>query len=215
VASKAISEIGCSVLRVRASVGSPPWRDRTNSFVRAVPWSSSPPQRVQQPAAAAGSGAWIASGSQQDGAQQSALLTSFSLAGEITADRVVTEFARIAFADMRDYWPKKGETLDLHRLDQDRTAAVEEFTVVEAVDTAGVLRRQTRLKLHDKIAALTSLARHLGMFTDGVGYKSSIEATVAAMTPEERVACANEMLERAQKYLPQYEEWERKRSRED
>jgi phage terminase small subunit len=133
---------------------------------------------------------------------------------EITADRVVTEFARIAFADMRDYWPKKGETLDLRRLDQDRTAAVEEFTVVEAVDTAGVLRRQTRLKLHDKIAALTSLARHLGMSTEGVGYKSSIEARVAAMTPEERVACANEMLEGARKYLPLYDEWERKRSQE-
>ena len=133
---------------------------------------------------------------------------------EVSADRVVEELARIAFANMRDYWPRPGETIDLHRLDQDRTAAVEEFTVVEAVDTAGVLRRRTRLKLHDKIAALTSLARHLGMFTDGVGHKSSIEARVSAMTPEERVACANELLEEAQKYLPLYEEWERKRSQE-
>ena len=34
------------------------------------------------------------------------------------------------------------------------------------------------------------------------------------MTREERVACAEQLLESAEKYLPLYEEWERKRSRE-
>ena len=86
--------------------------------------------------------------------------------------------------------------------------------MVEAVDTAGVLRRRTRLKLHDKIAALTNLARHLGMFTDRRGAECSFKRQVMSMTPEERVACANELLEEAQKYLPLYDEWERKRSRE-
>ena len=86
--------------------------------------------------------------------------------------------------------------------------------MVEAVDTAGVLRRRTRLKLHDKIAALTNLARHLGMFTDRRGAECSFKRQVMSMRPEERVACANELLEEAQKYLPLYDEWERKRSRE-
>ena len=133
---------------------------------------------------------------------------------EVSADHVVNEFARIAFANMRDYWPRPGETIDLHRLDQDRTAAVEEIVIHESVDPSGVLHRHIRLKLRDKQRALDSLARHLGIFTDGVGHKSSIEARVSAMSPEERVACAEQLLESAQKYLPQYEEWERKRSRE-
>jgi hypothetical protein len=49
---------------------------------------------------------------------------------EVTADRVVAELAKLAFADMRDYWPRPGETIDLHRLDEDRTAAVEEIGAV-------------------------------------------------------------------------------------
>jgi phage terminase small subunit len=133
---------------------------------------------------------------------------------ELSSDRVVEELARIAFANMHDYWPRPGETIDLHRLDQDRTAAVEEIVIHESVDPSGVLHRHIRLKLRDKQRALDSLARHLGIFTDRRGAEGSIEHQVMSMTPEERVACANELLEGAQKYLPLYEEWERKRSRE-
>jgi hypothetical protein len=50
---------------------------------------------------------------------------------EVTADHVVTELAKIAFANMRDYSPRPGETIDLHRLDRDRAAAVEKLTVDE------------------------------------------------------------------------------------
>ncbi|HEY1433641.1 MAG TPA: terminase small subunit [Stellaceae bacterium] len=71
----------------------------------------------------------------------------------VTADHVVAEFAKIAFANAKDYWPTKGETIDLHRLDQDRTAAIEEISIDEVVDPAGVLHRRTRLKLHDKLGA--------------------------------------------------------------
>jgi len=115
---------------------------------------------------------------------------------EVSADRVVAELARIGFADMRDYWPHAGETVDLHRLDQDRTAAVEEITIDEFVDPAGVVHRRTRLKLHDKPAALVSLARHLGMFVDRHG-PVSLEERIAMMTPEERLARVAELLERA------------------
>ena len=76
---------------------------------------------------------------------------------EVSSDQVLEELAKIAFANFRDYWPKEGETLDLHRLDRDRTAAIEELTVVETV-RGDVLHRRTRLKMHDKLAALTNLA---------------------------------------------------------
>jgi len=125
----------------------------------------------------------------------------------------MVKLARIAFANMRDYWPKEGETLDLHRLDQDRTAAVEELTVVETV-RGGVLHRRTRLKMHDKLAALTNLARHLGMFSNQRVAEGSIEHRVMRMTPAERVACAEQLLENARKYLPAFEEWENKVSQE-
>jgi phage terminase small subunit len=133
---------------------------------------------------------------------------------ELSSDRVVEELARIAFANMRDYWPRPGETIDLHRLDQDRTAAVEEIVIHESVDPSGVLHRHIRLKLRDKQRALDSLARHLGMFIDRHVAEGSIEHRVMNMTREERIACAEQLLEKGQKYLPEFEEWERKRNQE-
>jgi phage terminase small subunit len=94
----------------------------------------------------------------------SAAIRARSWNTEVTADRVVAELAKIGFANMRDYWPKEGETVDLHRLHQDLTAAVQEITIDETVDPSGVVYRHTRLKLHDKKGALDSLAQYLGMF---------------------------------------------------
>jgi phage terminase small subunit len=124
----------------------------------------------------------------------------------------VAELAKIAFANMRDFWPTEGETLDLSRLDPDRTAAIEEVDIDEAIDTAGTLHRRVRVKLHDKLGALTSLARHLGMFVDRHFVAGSIEAKVMAMTPEERVARAQEILEGARK-LPLLDEYEREQAK--
>ena len=120
----------------------------------------------------------------------------------VTADRVVAELAKIAFANMRDYWPRPGETINLEWLDHDQTAAIAEITIDEVVDAAGVLHRRTRLKLHDKKGALDSLARHLGMFVDRHAAEGSIEYRVMRMTPEERLARARELLEHGRQFLP-------------
>jgi phage terminase small subunit len=121
---------------------------------------------------------------------------------EVTADRVLEELAKLAFANMRDFLPRPGETIDLDRLDQDRTAAIAEITIDEFVDAAGALHRRTRVKLHDKKGALDSLARHLGMFVDRHVAEGSIEHQVLMMTPEERKLRARQLLESARKYLP-------------
>ena len=120
---------------------------------------------------------------------------------EVTADRVLNELARIAFSNMRDYWPREGGTLDLLRLDEDRTGAIKEITIDEKVDRAGVLHRRTHLKLHDKLGALTSLARHLGLFTDRHVAESSIEYRVKMMTTEERLQLASDIFKEGQMLL--------------
>lgn len=91
-------------------------------------------------------------------------------------------------------------------------AAVEEVAIDETVDHSGVLHRRIRIKLYDKSRALMSLARHLGMFADRHFVAGSIEAEVMAMTPEERVARAQEIMEGARKYLPLLDEYERKQA---
>jgi len=79
----------------------------------------------------------------------------------VTADRVVEEYARIAFADLRDFfdWGPKGVTL----------RAKEELTEWQAsaiadIEPSGPNGKGPRLRLHDKKAALDALARHLGLF---------------------------------------------------
>jgi len=76
----------------------------------------------------------------------------------LSADRVLEEFARIAFADIRDYatWDGKSVTfLPGDELSDDAAAAIAEIARVG---------KAPRIKLHDKKAALNALARHLGLF---------------------------------------------------
>lgn len=76
-----------------------------------------------------------------------------------TADRVMTELGRMAFANIRDYvaWDADGVKLrDAALLHDDETAAIAD---IEPKGNG----KLTRLKLYDKLAALNALAKHLGM----------------------------------------------------
>jgi phage terminase small subunit len=78
---------------------------------------------------------------------------------EIDAERVLLEYARIAFADMRRLaaWGKDGVALREHTEITDDDAAA----IVELSRTG---KNGGRIKLHDKRAALDAIARHLGVF---------------------------------------------------
>ncbi len=79
---------------------------------------------------------------------------------------VVREFKKIAFADMRDFssWGPDGVKLtDSEALTPEQTACVAE--VSEQITESS---RHVKFKLHNKIDALNSLAKHLGMFPSKV-----------------------------------------------
>lgn len=78
---------------------------------------------------------------------------------EITADRVLKEYARLAFADMRsfmDWTTASVEFIPAADLSDDDAACVAEISQT-ITEHGGTLR----LKLHDKKGALDALARHL------------------------------------------------------
>ena len=79
----------------------------------------------------------------------------------ITPERVLEEYARIAFADLRHFieWGADGRLVvkDSGKLTPAESAAVAEIV-------AGAAGGGTRVKLYDKKAALDAIARHLGMF---------------------------------------------------
>lgn len=79
---------------------------------------------------------------------------------QITADRVLREFARIAFADIRSFTEAGQKSLTVKSLDAlsaDDTAAIAEVS--------GAANGKTvKVKLHDKKHALDRIARHLGLY---------------------------------------------------
>ncbi len=91
---------------------------------------------------------------------------------EITADRVLNEFAKIAFADLGDYmtWGPDGVTLKHKEELTDAQISV----VAEATETVTEFGRNLKLKLHDKIGALNALGKHLGMFKDKLELSGSV-----------------------------------------
>lgn len=89
----------------------------------------------------------------------------------VTAERIVAEYALLGFANMADYITGAGadRTVDLTNLSRDQAAAISEMTVetyVEGKGDAAETVKRVKFKLSDKKAALDSLARHLGMFID-------------------------------------------------
>ena len=80
---------------------------------------------------------------------------------QVTAERVIAEYARIAFANMADYVRFEADAMQVRPIDTltaDQTAAIAEVTESKTQRGGTV-----RFKLYDKLAALNALARHIGL----------------------------------------------------
>lgn len=80
---------------------------------------------------------------------------------EVTADNVVRELARIGFEDMGVYakWGPDGVSLV-------ESSEVDTKPVAEVKETHSKYGSSISFKLHDKVAALEKLGKHLGIFID-------------------------------------------------
>lgn len=96
---------------------------------------------------------------------------------EISADKTLTEIAKLAFSNMMDYLsiqPDGQAFVDLSKLERDQAAAIQEYTVDEyyehdpdSEEKNGMRKiKKIKVKLADKRAALELLARHLKLLND-------------------------------------------------
>lgn len=99
--------------------------------------------------------------------------TALAKRTEVSAERVIAEYCKIAFADMKDYVTIETATgnvrLDFSKIPMGGTAAIAEITQEEFTDGVGQEAREvkrTKFKLYDKLRALDALAKHLGLFVD-------------------------------------------------
>lgn len=88
----------------------------------------------------------------------------------ITQERVLAEYAKLAFVDPRKLYREDGRPVPVPELDDDTAAAVAGVEVSEEYEGKGEARAfvgyTRKIKLADKKGALDSIARHLGMFVD-------------------------------------------------
>lgn len=97
----------------------------------------------------------------------------------VTVDRVIDEYARIAFSDMRRFveWGPGGVALkssaDMRHID---AACVAEVTETKTA-TGGTVK----FKLHDKRAALDALSKHLGLFVERGSDAASTDPSIATV----------------------------------
>jgi phage terminase small subunit len=121
---------------------------------------------------------------------------------EVTTARVLDELAARAFSNIADIWPAPGAIFEPPKLDRRLSAAIREVTIEDTIIRVKgggepMIRRRTKIKLHDNIRALESLGKHLGLFAEPK--RDSIEERVKRMTPQERVARMDQILAEARR----------------
>jgi phage terminase small subunit len=90
---------------------------------------------------------------------------------EISAQRVLEEMARVAFADIGAAFDENGGLLPIHRMPEDTRRALASVESDELSDGAGSERASIgttrKVKMFDKLRSLEMLGKHLGLFEEG------------------------------------------------
>lgn len=108
----------------------------------------------------------------------------------VTVERVVAEYAKLGFFDPRKLFRDDGKPKDITELDDETAAALSGLDMQEVYEGYGEDREFVgyvkKYKLADKRAALDSMAKYLGMFTDRVESRNiNINDDVSNMTDDQ------------------------------
>ena len=107
------------------------------------------------------------------------LQKSLSEKTKVSAQRVVNEFAKIAFTNAKSLYGKDGSPLSITDLPDDVAAMVSEVKTRQIQGKDSPVIVETTYKLHSKVAALENLSKHLGLFEkDNVQKGNEIQAVV-------------------------------------
>ena len=103
---------------------------------------------------------------------------------DITAERVLSEMARLAFAQMGGFVRLEGNTaiIDFSETTKDDMAALAEITQDEYVEGRGddsERVRKTKIKLHDKKGALDTLMKYLKLMDGGADQQDATARATA------------------------------------
>lgn len=85
---------------------------------------------------------------------------------EITADRVLAELARVAFADIGAAFDESGALRPIHQIPEDTRRALSAIESDELREEGAAVGMTRKVKLADKLRGLEILAKHLKLLND-------------------------------------------------
>lgn len=99
---------------------------------------------------------------------------------EVTQDKVLEQYARLAFFDIRKLYDDNGNLKPVRDWDDESAAAVAGVETVELLGKEGesICQSVRKIKLTDRRAALADIGKHLGMFKERVVYGGDPDAPI-------------------------------------
>lgn len=82
----------------------------------------------------------------------------------VTLDRVIEEYSKIAFFDIRKVYGVDGALLPISQMEDEEAGAIASVKTLEVVQGDMVIGESKEVKVFDKIRALQDLGKHLGIF---------------------------------------------------
>ena len=79
---------------------------------------------------------------------------------EVSVERIVKEYADIAFSDIGKLFDENGKLLELDQIDKGTASALKQYTVRKSKNKSQEI---TKIVFHDKISALNVLAKYLNL----------------------------------------------------
>ncbi len=89
---------------------------------------------------------------------------------EISSDKVLREFAKIAFIDIRQYYNEDGTLKPIHELSDEAAASLSGIEVENIYAQSEPGKRKVKvgelvkIKMHSKLQALENVAKHIGFY---------------------------------------------------
>lgn len=108
---------------------------------------------------------------------------------EVTAEAVIQELAKVAFANMKDYLSVREDGsvyVDVSEITSVQAAGLADLRIDECRTEKGCIRR-TRLKLGPKTRALELLGKHLKLWSDRVEPTNHLRLSEAIQKARQRV----------------------------
>lgn len=112
--------------------------------------------------------------------------------GRVSAERIVEEYARIAFLNPQDMYDDEGRLLPIKDMPEGAARAIAGIDEEDIYLGVGEDRRHVgslkKIRLTSKVAALEGLARHLGMFKDAEqsgGTTFQVQVNIGTFAPQQ------------------------------